>query len=221
MKSQTQLVIWDVDGTLASSLRATIDSFLHVLSQYWGRSATEAEIAAHFGFSELKMVERLVGRHAAPTVYQNIRQHMHQSLNALRPFEGIETTLKTVKDSGLTLAVYTGRGREGARFVLSTIGLQPYFDLVLTSDDVRNPKPHPEGVMLVCRTLNIDPAKTIMIGDSHMDLESALGAGARALGCTWDQMHTCRQSPRAHEAAFVDHPYEVLRHLGLKVPEDR
>jgi HAD superfamily hydrolase (TIGR01509 family) len=51
-----------------------------------------------------------------------------------------------------------------------------YFDLVVTSSDVRRPKPHPDALLKVLDFFNLTPAQTLYIGDSRLDEMAARSA---------------------------------------------
>jgi HAD superfamily hydrolase (TIGR01509 family) len=60
--------------------------------------------------------------------------------------------------------------------VLRIHGLEDGFDLVISSLDVKNPKPHPESVQKILRHFSLSPSEALFIGDSAVDQESAQGA---------------------------------------------
>jgi HAD superfamily hydrolase (TIGR01509 family) len=60
--------------------------------------------------------------------------------------------------------------------VLRIHGLEDEFDLVISSLDVKNPKPHPESVLKILHHFSVSPAEALFIGDSVVDQESAQGA---------------------------------------------
>lgn len=214
MKKKFQLAIWDIDGTIADSLGPTVDVFHEELEAHFGRPILESVITAQFGLSEFKMIENIVGPDHAHAVYERVRTSMQSRMGSLVPYPGVETALRNLKNAGFKLAVYTGRGREGATFILKTLKLHDLFDLILTNDDVKNPKPHPEGVSMACQTLQISPSEAFMIGDSHMDIEAAIGAGTFAVGCTWDNRSTAKSSLQAGNAIFVSSADELLNWLS-------
>ncbi|HEY5959424.1 MAG TPA: HAD hydrolase-like protein, partial [Polyangiaceae bacterium] len=68
---------------------------------------------------------------------------------------------------------------ENARVTLTAAGLAGYFrpESVLTRDSAR-PKPHPDGVLTLCRQFGHLPAESVMVGDYLHDLECGRRAGA-------------------------------------------
>jgi HAD superfamily hydrolase (TIGR01509 family) len=74
------------------------------------------------------------------------------------------------------LAVATNRSNT-IQTVLEKHGLDMFFDLVVSSLDVRNPKPHPESLILIMKHFDVSPETVLYVGDSSVDAETARGAG--------------------------------------------
>jgi phosphoglycolate phosphatase len=88
---------------------------------------------------------------------------------------GLKELLKLLKpDFGLGIA--TNRSTTIGK-VLGYHGLDSFFDIVVSSLDVKNPKPHPESLLKILDFFNIIPANALYIGDSHLDYLSASSAG--------------------------------------------
>ena len=74
------------------------------------------------------------------------------------------------------LAVATNRSNTIGE-VLKRHGLESYFDIVVSSLDVKNPKPHPESLLMILRHFEIGPDQAVYVGDSLVDLQTAESAG--------------------------------------------
>jgi phosphoglycolate phosphatase len=56
---------------------------------------------------------------------------------------------------------------------------------VVTPDQVDQPKPHPEAVLLACKELSCDPTETLFIGDHLRDIEAGRAAGCFTIAATY------------------------------------
>ena len=83
------------------------------------------------------------------------------------------------------MAWLTGKGHADLAISLRHLGLDDTFDMVVTSDDVAKPKPHPEGLYAIANGLLCDVNGMIMIGDSDADVEAAHQAGIRSVCVSW------------------------------------
>jgi phosphoglycolate phosphatase len=82
------------------------------------------------------------------------------------------------------LGIATGKSQRGARAVLARHDLTGHFAIIKTADDAPS-KPHPGMVQGAIGEAGVEPADTLMIGDSIYDMEMARAAGAYAIGVTW------------------------------------
>ncbi len=65
------------------------------------------------------------------------------------------------------------------KYVMEQFGLWPYFDMVVTALDVKNPKPHPESLIKIVETFKLDRTETVFVGDSEVDRQAAQSSGIK------------------------------------------
>jgi len=65
------------------------------------------------------------------------------------------------------------------------MGLAPYFELMVASDDVENPKPHPEPIERARGALGLQPDEVMMVGDNSHDIQAAQNAGVASVAVGW------------------------------------
>lgn len=94
---------------------------------------------------------------------------------------GVADTLARLKQS-YRLALVTTRGRALTEHFLQATGIADYFDVVITADDVRRLKPHPEPILTAAKQLGVEPEQCVMVGDTSVDVHAARSAGARVVG---------------------------------------
>jgi len=118
---------------------------------------------------------------------ESLEQKALESLRRIDPKEYIPylkmepnllQTLKILKDTGIFRAVNTNR-TISMKYVMDWFDLWPYFDLVITALDVKNPKPHPESIEKIIETLHVERGETIFVGDSEIDEQTAESAGVK------------------------------------------
>jgi phosphoglycolate phosphatase/pyrophosphatase PpaX len=63
--------------------------------------------------------------------------------------------------------------------------MEDLFEVLVTGDDVIDPKPHPEGVFKALTLLNVQKEDAIFIGDSEADIVAGLQAGVVTIGVQW------------------------------------
>ncbi len=94
--------------------------------------------------------------------------------------------LRDLRRRGVRVGLVTASTRGVVEPNLARLNLQGVFETAWYSDDVTHSKPHPEALLRALEELGVDPADTIYVGDTTVDLEMAVRAGASfaAVGTT-------------------------------------
>lgn len=187
MRSRTlKAVLLDLDGTLldtAPDLAAAANAML----AEQGLEPLQAGVIRDFiGRGIARLVERCLQAAGQPLACARLEPALrsfgahYRRLNgrASRPFPGVPEALERLRASSLRLACVTNKAAAFTAPLLARTGLTPYFDAVVTADQVGARKPHPGLFLHACQALAVVPAEAAVIGDSANDAE-----GARAAGC--------------------------------------
>jgi pyrophosphatase PpaX len=207
MKSaRVSCVIFDVDGTLSRTNDLIFSSFNHVIGKYVGKTMTPAEIISLFGPPEEGGLLRVIEEEDLPAAMDELcdyyRAH-HQSMSGLH--KGMDNILSMLKGRGIRLAVFTGKGRRTATITLEELNIAPFFEIVVSGNDVVHHKPHPEGITKILDTFMVDPEEVLMVGDSLSDIKASRGAGVRFAAVLWDSY-----DPVGVEAAGPDYVFRSV-----------
>lgn len=178
---QLKGMIFDFDGTLADTLPAIFASFQHCLRVSLNREYTEQEIADLFGPTEEGIIKALL-----PSGWEKCYDAYLQEYRRIHPsqaFENIEQALKLLKDSGIRLAIGTGKGRGSLMASLDIIGLEHYFELLEVGSDTGAVKP--EIIRRILERWDLPANQVAYIGDAPSDVTASRQAGVIALGAAW------------------------------------
>jgi phosphoglycolate phosphatase len=93
------------------------------------------------------------------------------------PIKGIRTFLSRLKRDGVYTALATNDERKDTEAILSHLGLDGLFDIILCAGEVEPPKPHPETILTICRKLSVPAHEAVMVGDSVTDMMMGKRAG--------------------------------------------
>lgn len=206
----SKLIIWDLDGTLIDSMPVTFEAFNDGIEHFLGRRLLPTEIKKHFGPAEDEVVTGIVGRKNAAECYKIVCQSLVDRLNQIKPFDGIIDTLEGLRAKGHVSTIFTGRGRLGTDTILNYLSWHSRFELIVTSSEVKNTKPHPEGIFQICEKLKFRPQDAIMIGDSPLDIQAGREAGTHTIGCTWDDMCNASALADIKPSRIIRHPSELI-----------
>jgi HAD superfamily hydrolase (TIGR01509 family) len=176
-RKKEMAVIFDCDGVMFDSKQANINFYNHLLSRYGLPLMTKEEIA----FVHAHTAEESV-RHIFKGSPHTDKAQAYRLTVDYRPFisdmiiqPGLVDVLKKLKtDYGLAVATNRSNTIGG---VLQHFGLSRFFDIVVSSLDVQQPKPHPESIYKILDFFDLPPGRSCYIGDSKIDSQTAKAAG--------------------------------------------
>ena len=170
-------VIFDCDGVIVDSRKANAHLYNQFLSHFDKGTLSEEQIDYVHCHTLQESLEYLLGDARliaqAKQLWQEIDYAPLIDLLTLEP--GLIECLEKLTVRYRT-AIATSRTRT-MKQLLQRFGLDPYFDMVVTSLDVRHPKPHPESLNKILLSFEINPEAACYIGDSDVDRETSQRAG--------------------------------------------
>jgi HAD superfamily hydrolase (TIGR01509 family) len=170
-------VIFDCDGVIVDSRKANAYLYNHFLSHFNKGTLSEEQIDYVHCHTLQESLEYLLGDdrliEEAKRLWQEMDYEPLIDLLALEP--GLLECLEELTRRYRT-AIATSRTRT-MKQLLQRFGLAPYFDMVVTSLDVRHPKPHPESLNKILHSFEIKPQAACYIGDSDVDRQTSQRAG--------------------------------------------
>lgn len=176
-------IIFDLDGTIADTLPLCIAAFKQSVEPLLNKKISEAEIIATFGPSEEGTIRRLIPQHeeAGVKAYLQHYEALHHTCPAA--FEGIAELLEYIRNSGVQLAMVTGKGIHSTRLSLQQFGLTGYFTLMETgSPDGPNKV---NGILNILRRLGVDAADGLYVGDAPSDITYCKQVGIPIAAAAW------------------------------------
>ena len=175
--NKISVIIFDCDGVMFDSRQANINFYNHLLQHFGLPLMSEDKVA----FVHMHTADKSVRHIFRDTPYMEMAQAYRMRMD-YTPFLKdmiLEPELKTLLEDlrpGFGLAVATNRSNTIGK-VLESYGLSKYFDIVVSSLDVKKPKPHPESLLKILRFFEVGPEEALYIGDSQVDNETARAAG--------------------------------------------
>lgn len=181
-----ELLVFDWDGTLMDSVAHIAASMARAIGDLDLPELPAAEVRNVIGLGLAEAVAQLYPDIDADIQRQLADRYRYHYLadDPCFPFDGAEAVLRDLSQQGYLMAVATGKGRRGLDRVLDSTGFRPLFDVTRCADETRS-KPHPQMLQEIMDCLNVEPANTLMIGDTEYDLQMANNAGVAPLGVSY------------------------------------
>lgn len=112
--------------------------------------------------------------------------------------------LRVARDTGCRTALATMSQRKEALHVLQALDLEQFLDLVVTREDVQQPKPDPEIYLLAARKLGVEPQDCLVLEDSPNGVRAGVAAGMNVIAIA-----TPFTIAGLHTSEVLDHPWVV------------
>jgi HAD superfamily hydrolase (TIGR01509 family) len=182
----TVQLVWDMDGTLLDSSAVVPDAFIATVRDLGGPRLTRHEVvdAYPLGVPEV-ILEHFVGHRLAGDDAEMYYGHLSRA--TIAPYGGVAGVLGELRRFGHTLAVFTGASTRAATMLLAAADIE--VDLLVGGDQVRRPKPAPDGLIVVAERLGVATSRLAYIGDARIDLLAAKAAGARSVAAAWGHLY--------------------------------
>jgi HAD superfamily hydrolase (TIGR01549 family) len=180
-------VLFDFDGTLADTLPLSFYAFKYVFKKYDDREVSTDELIAMFGPTEDEIIaENLRNKEKvkeAISDYYLIYEKSHAA--EVHMTDDMDQLLTYIGSNDMKIGVITGKSRKAYQISSEALKLSNFFDIVITGDDVRQPKPNPEGIFTALAYLGVSKEEAVFVGDSNADIKAGKSAGLRTYGVQW------------------------------------
>ncbi|XID92118.1 pyrophosphatase PpaX [Paenibacillaceae bacterium WGS1546] len=179
-------VLFDLDGTIIDTNELIIQSCMHALRGQVPAGFGREQIIPLMGQPLTEQMRQFTGRQDVASIVNAYREYnliKHDEMVSL--FPGVGEIVPRLSRAGIRLGIVTTKMRETTIRALKLLEIYSYMETIVTLDDVAHAKPHPEPVAKAIRALGVSPAETLMVGDSTVDMQSALAAGAIPVGVAW------------------------------------
>ena len=173
-------LLFDVDGTILDTREFILQATEYALSTLGYTVPNRKTIASNVGrpfpdyyFSlsgSKKDIDKLIETH---------RDFQYKNYNLVVPFTRAVETLKELKEKGYKIAAITTRSKKTAHQTLINSGIYELFDVIICGEDAKELKPNPAPLFRALELLERNPESSIMIGDSHLDIEAGKNAGTK------------------------------------------
>jgi len=207
------LLIFDLDGTLADTRRDLTDAVNHVRAAF-GRAPLDVRtVTGYVGDGVAKLLER-----ALPGLSASERAEARAAFDAFysshycdhtRPYPGIAELLGHFAHK--KRAVLTNKAEPFVAPMLERMGLRSCFDAVQGARPGLPPKPDPAPVLRLLDRCNAAPERTLLIGDSPQDIRAGQAAHVHTCAVTYGFRPAAELRALAPDF-LIDHP-QALRSL--------
>lgn len=204
-------VIFDIDGVLIDSFERNFRLFRDLIKDVrHKKTLTRKEYKTFFHLTAedtLKASTGIANKKEINRLMENLRGYRHTV-----PLKIIPNSVQIIKQLAdkYKLALVTSRIKSGVWDYLQASNTTGFFKVIVHFGHYKNPKPHPEPLLVACKRLKIKPAEAVYIGDTKADIQSAKAAGIKVILFSQNKI----TGADAYAKKFLKIP-EVIKKLKL------
>ena len=177
-----RLIVFDLDGTLIDSRRDLADAANALIVECGGTPLSEDAIGRMVGEGAAMLVRRVLQAarvgDARTAVARFLEIYDAHLLNHTRLYEGMADVVRLARRHA-RVAVLTNKPTQPSERILAGLGVRDLFDDVIGGDSPFPRKPDPAALLAMMHSAEASADRTLLVGDSGIDLETAQRAGTR------------------------------------------
>lgn len=213
-----KLVVFDLDGTLVDSICDLGNAVNFALKEY---NLPLHPISDYYGFvgnGIEDLVRKSLGDKGGDDIlYSKVRKvfdkyyNVHSNDNTV-PYDGVSEVLKSLSEKNIKTAVFTNKAHQFVGEILNKCFPEHSFTLYYGQRQGLKRKPDPQGLELMLDELNIKKEDCLYIGDSEVDVKTALNANVELVAVTWGY-RSVSTLKNAGAEILVNTPKEILNYV--------
>ena len=206
-------VLFDMDGTLLNTLDDLADSVNFTLTKFGCPTRDVDEIRGLLGYGAYYLI-----KHAMPentpedevqTAFAFYKEYYKQNMqNKTAPYDGVNELLKGLHEKGIKMAVVSNKPGPATEILCEELFGEYIKTAIGVGGEVKE-KPDPSGLEKALKLLNSTKEETVFVGDSDVDMQTAVNSNLKAIGVTWG-FRDREIIESFNPYAIVDYPTEIL-----------
>jgi len=184
-------VFFDLDGTLVESLPGLTEALNRTLADLNKEPLAPSTVRTYIGNGLWMLIRRALSEtefsdKQVTELQSRFMQHYKNTWRAgTVPFDGIKDLIVDLSQTGFTLGVLSNKTHHFTVAITEDLFGQRLIPHICGQKDNVAKKPDPASLIQLCEQAQVTPADTVLVGDSTVDLETAINAKTKAIGATW------------------------------------
>ncbi len=178
-------VIFDCDGTLVDSMPAHFEAWCQALAMHGAGGVFREDVFfAMGGRPSTDIVEELNSEYGLKlnpdTIAMAKREAFLKRLHSITLIDEVATFAESLRGR-VPMAIATGSNRMVVEKTLQAVGINDWFDEVVSSEDVKEGKPAPDVFLRAAELLGVPPEKCLVLEDAPAGILAAQRAGMKVV----------------------------------------
>jgi HAD superfamily hydrolase (TIGR01509 family) len=184
---KVKAILFDMDGVLIDAKEWHYEALNKALLLFGMEINRHDHLVTYDGLPTKKKLEMLSKEKGLPVELHNFINEMKQQYTIeitfakCKPMFLHEYALSKLKNEGYKIAVCSNSIRDTIVLMMEKSHLSKYIDLILSNQDIKNPKPDPEMYITAMKKLNMISEECLIVEDNDYGVKSALASGGHLL----------------------------------------
>jgi phosphoglycolate phosphatase len=184
------LLIFDLDGTLIDSKLDLVHAVNATRRHMGMEPLADDTVASYVGNGAPVLIRRVLGDQASDAQVEEALEYFLQyyrdhKLDYTTLYPGVAESLDRLQSAGVQMAVLTNKPVNISQAIVDGLGVRDRFRRVYGGNSFDYKKPNPIGIEKLIEECGADRGRTMMVGDSSVDILTARNAQVRACGVTY------------------------------------
>ncbi len=217
-----EAVLFDLDGTLldtAPDLAAALNS---TLKQRALETLDYSLIRPYVSYGADGLIKLAYGNQLNAEQHLQVKQELitfyqHNIAEQTQLFESLNAGLTHLENNNIKWGIVTNKPEYLTTPLLKALGLHERASCVVSGDEVKQTKPHPESIYMACELIAIAPENVVYIGDAERDIQAGNSAGTKTIACAYGYIPSTEKINNWQADAIVEQPLQLSAWLkGLQ-----
>jgi len=210
-------LVLDLDGTLVDSKDDIADSLNWTFERLGYEPLPMTVIEGFVGNGIMPLVKNAVIAAGHPERFDDVlgafrERYYDHLLDKTRLFEGVMATLERLSPS-YSMGVVSNKPHKMAIKIIRELGMDRFFNAqVYGGDSLAVRKPDPASILMIAARYNVPSSRTLVVGDSAVDIKAGKNAGAVTVGVTYG-FRSVEELTEAGPDTLIDRFGELLNLL--------
>jgi len=211
---KTELVIFDLDGTLLDTIGDLAAACNHTLAACGHPKHPLDNYRTFVGNGITKLIERALPAECRTPEYvaevrrQFVGRYQSHIADHTRPYDGVTELLDALRDRGIAVAVASNKYQAGTEILVERF-FGDRFSVVFGQRDGVPVKPDPKIVRDILTATGVGEESALYVGDSDVDMATAANASVESVGVSWG-FRSKEELIAAGARHLIDRPAQLL-----------
>ena len=210
-------IIFDLDGTVLSTLYDIQESLNIVLRQHGYKLQTYEDVRLHIGRGSRNLVKDSIPDNSSDELIDSLTQeyidtYRHYYNVKTKPYNGIQELLDELENRGIKIAVNSNKPDEYTKDLIKTHYPGNNFIAVIGARKGIPYKPDPYSANEIVQIMNLNKNEVLYVGDSDSDVKTAKNASLKCVGCLWG-FRDLKTLTDTGADIIIKEPKELLNYL--------